>query len=120
MNPRSREVERRRRLLTRALPLILIALVAFVIGAIAGKSGSPEQEAAERFVKAWEGDEFATMYKELNPASRREIELNDFAGTYRAAEEIATLRSLEADSPEDASSRDGKIVVAVPIQASTV
>jgi len=119
MNPRSREVERRRRLLTRALPLILIAIVAFVLGAMAGTSTSPEKEAAERFVKAWEGEEFAVMYKELNPASRRKIELNDFVRTYRAAEDIATLRSLEADSPGDTSSRDGETVVAVPIRATT-
>jgi cell division protein FtsI/penicillin-binding protein 2 len=119
MNPRSREVERRRRLLTRALPLILIAIVAFVLGANAGTPGSPDKEAAERFVRAWEGDEFAAMYKELNPASRRKIELNDFASTYRAAEDVATLRSLEADSPGDTSSRNGETVVSVPMQATT-
>ncbi len=120
MNPRSLEVERRRRLVTRALPLSLIALVAFVIGAMAGTPGSPEKEAAERFVKAWEGDEFAAMYKELNPASQRQIELNDFVTTYRAAAEVATLRSLEADSPSDVSSRNGATVVPVSIATRTV
>jgi peptidoglycan glycosyltransferase len=120
MNPRSPEVERRRRLITRALPLILIALVAFVAGAIAGTPGSPDKEAAERFVRAWEGDEFAAMYRELNPASQRQVELNDFVTTYRAAAEVATLRSLEADSPEDPSSRDGQTVVPVSIAAATV
>jgi cell division protein FtsI/penicillin-binding protein 2 len=120
MNPRTPEVERRRRLITRALPLILIALVSFVVGAMAGTPGSPDKEAAERFTRAWEGDEFAAMYRELNPASRRRIELNDFVTTYRSAAEIATLRSLEADSPDDASSRDGKTVVPVPIATRTV
>lgn len=120
MNPRSPEVERRRRLITRALPLILIALVAFVAGAIAGIPGSPEKEAAERFARAWEGDEFAAMYKELNPASQRQIELNDFVSTYRTAAEVATLRSLEADSPEDPASRNGQTVVPVPISTHTV
>ena len=119
MNPRSREVERRRRLYTRSLPLILIALVAFIVGAIAGKPSSPEKEAAERFVKAWEAKEFAAMYKELNPASRQKIEINDFVSTYRAAADVATLRSLEADSPGDASSRDGETIVSVPMRATT-
>jgi len=114
------DAERRRRLVTRALPLSLIALVAFVIGAMAGTPGSSEKEAAERFVRSWEGDEFAAMYRELNPASRREIELNDFVTTYRAAAEIATLRSLESDSPNDASSRNGTTVVPVPVTAVTV
>jgi cell division protein FtsI/penicillin-binding protein 2 len=121
MNPLSPEVERRRRLITRALPLILIALVAFVAGAIAGTPGSPDKEAAERFARAWEGGEFAAMYRELNPASQRQIELNDFVTTYRAAAEVATLRSLETDSPEDpSSSRNGQAVVPVPVAAGTV
>ena len=49
--PLAPEVERRRRIVTRALPLTLIALVAFVIGAVAGTPGSPEKEAAERFAE---------------------------------------------------------------------
>ncbi|HEU4944860.1 MAG TPA: penicillin-binding transpeptidase domain-containing protein [Solirubrobacterales bacterium] len=117
---RPSDAERRRRLVTRALPLSLIALIAFVIGAMAGTPGSPEEEAAERFAHAWERGEFAAMYRELNPASRREIELNDFVTTYRAAAEIATLRSLESDSPGDASSREGATVVPVPVTVATV
>jgi peptidoglycan glycosyltransferase len=117
---RPSDTERRRRLVTRALPLSLIALIAFVIGAMSGTPGSPEKEAAERFVHAWERDEFAAMYKELNPASRRRIELNDFVTAYRTAAEIATLRSLEVDSPGDASSRNGTTVVPVPVAAATV
>ncbi len=120
MSPRSPEVERRRRLITRALPLSLIALVAFIIGANVGASGSPESEAAERFVEAWERDEFAAMYRELNPDSQRKIELNDFVIAYREAEEIATLRSLEADGPEDSESRNGQTVVLLPVTVSTV
>lgn len=120
MNPRSLEVERRRRLVTRALPLILIALVAFIFGAIAGNPGSPDKEAAQRFVRAWEGDEFAAMYKELNPASQRKIELNDFVTTYRDAAAIATLRSLEADSPGGTSSHNGETIVPVSISTNTV
>lgn len=120
MSPRSREVERRRRLLTRALPLSLIAIVAFFFGAIAGTPGSPDEEAAARFAQAWERDEFAAMYRELNPASRSQIQLNDFVSTYRTAADVATLRSLEADSPEDASSSEGVTVVVVPMRARTV
>jgi len=120
MSTRPSDTERRRRLVTRALPLSLIALVAFIFGAMAGTAGSPEKEAAERFVRAWEGDEFAAMYKELNPASQRRIELNDFVTSYRAAAEIATLRSLEADPPGDASSRDGTTVVPMSVTAFTV
>jgi cell division protein FtsI/penicillin-binding protein 2 len=106
--------------LTRALPLSLLAFVAFIVGVMAGKPGSPEKEAAERFVNAWERDEFAAMYRELNPASQRKIELNDFVIAYREAGEVATLRSLEADSAEDAEPRDRTNVVPVPTTANTV
>jgi len=116
----SPEVERRRRLVTRALPLILIALVAFAIGAVVGMPGSPEKEAAGRFVDAWERDEFAAMYKELNPSSQQQIALNDFVIAYREAEEVATLRSLEADSPGDSESLNGQTVVTVPITTAMV
>ena len=129
MSPRPPEVERRRRLITRALPLSLIALIAFVIGANAGASGSAESEAAERFAEAWERNEFAAMYRELNPGSQRKIELNDFVTAYREAEEAATLSSLEAAEPRDPSSievpeegsqAEERTVVPVPVAVTTV
>jgi penicillin-binding protein A len=120
MSPRPPEVERRRRLVTRTLPLSLIALIAFIVGVSTGASGSAEVEAAQRFADAWERDEFAAMYRELNPASQREIELNDFALAYREAEMTATVRSLESGSPGNSSSRGGNTVVAVPVLAHTV
>jgi peptidoglycan glycosyltransferase len=120
MSPRPPEVERRRRIVTRTLPLALIALVAFVVGAVAGAPGSPNKEAAERFANAWQRDDFAAMYKELNPASRRTIELNDFVLAYRDAKMVSTLRSLEADSPSDETSRNGTTVVPVSVTAGTV
>jgi cell division protein FtsI/penicillin-binding protein 2 len=110
------EVERRRRLITRALPLSVIAVVAFVVGASAGTQGSPEKDAAARFVRAWEGNDFAAMYEELNEASRAEVDEGEFAAKYREAAEVATLRTLDAGDPRDPV--DG--VVAVPVTAGTV
>jgi penicillin-binding protein A len=120
MSPLPPEVERRRRLLTRAFPLSLIALVAFVVGAVAGSPGSPDKEAAQRFVDAWQRDDFAAMYQELNPASQRRVELNDFAIAYRDAANVATLRSLNAGSAQDPSSSNDTTVVSIPIAATTV
>jgi penicillin-binding protein A len=119
MSPRPPEVERRRRIVTRALPLTVIALIAFVLGAMAGTAGSPEKEAAERFIDAWARDQYAAMYRELNPASRRQIELNEFALAYRDAEETATLRSLDPGSPQDTVSRDGATVIPVSFDVGT-
>ncbi len=119
MSPLAPEVERRRRIVTRMLPLALIALVAFVVGAIAGAPGSPNKEAAKRFTDAWQNKEFAAMYNELNPASKQAIELNDFALAYRDAAMIATQRSLDPDSPSDETSRNGSTVVPVSMVATT-
>jgi penicillin-binding protein A len=116
----SPEVERRRRLVTRTLPLAVIAIVAFVFGAAAGAPGSPEKDAAGRFAAAWASGHYAAMYRELNPASKASIELNDFVLAYREADQIATLRSLESGSPHDPSSRDGETVVPVSMAGATV
>jgi cell division protein FtsI/penicillin-binding protein 2 len=120
MTPRPPEVERRRRLVTRALPLIVIASIAFAVGAMAGTPGSPEKEAAQRFVDSWSRGEYAAMYRELNPASQQKIELNDFAIAYRNAEDTATLRSLDPGSPGDPASKDGTTVVPVKVDVNTV
>lgn len=114
------EAEQRRRLVTRAAPLALVAFVAFVLGAIAGAPGSPNREAAQRFADAWESGEFAAMYRELNPASQRQIGLNDFVLAYREAAETATLRTLDFGSAGDEASRGGASSVSVPASASTV
>jgi len=116
----SPEVERRRRLVTRTLPLALIAVIAFVVGAAAGAPGSPQKDAANRFAQAWAGGNFAAMYKELNPASKAAISVNDFATAYREAEQVATLESLQPGSAHDPTSSEGEDVVPVPISAATV
>ena len=114
------EVERRRRLITRALPLTVIAVVAFVIGAATGAPGSPEKEAAKRFANAWVQKDFAAMYRELNETSRRSIGEAEFAEAYRKAAEVATLRTINASSPGDPTSNGGTEVVPVPVEAGTV
>jgi penicillin-binding protein A len=107
-------------LVTRTLPLAIVAIVAFVLGASAGAPGSPQREAAKRFTEAWADDEFAAMHRELNPASRAAVTVNNFVIAYREAEQVATLRSLDPGSPGDPVSRDGESVVPVPIALDTV
>jgi cell division protein FtsI/penicillin-binding protein 2 len=113
------EVERRRRLATRALPLIVVAIVAFVIGAATGAPGSPGKETAQRFAEAWAKGDFASMYGELNETSRRSVDAAEFAKAYREAAEVATLRRLDAGSADDPKSEDGATVVPIRIEART-
>jgi cell division protein FtsI/penicillin-binding protein 2 len=114
------EVERRRRLVTRALPLIVIAVIAFAIGAAKGAPGSPEKETAERFGEAWAHKDYAAMYRELNDASRRSVGEEEFAKAFREAAEVATLRRLDFGSAGDPFSRGDATVVPVPAEAGTV
>ena len=93
-------MERRRRFVTRTLPLTILAVTAFALGAVAGAPGSPQKDAARQFTEAWAQDDFAAMYRDLNIASRRSLSEADFTRAYREAAETATLRAVEPDAPE--------------------
>jgi peptidoglycan glycosyltransferase len=114
------EAERRRRLLTRTLPLAAIALVAFVVGIATGSGDSPEKEAAERFVTAWEATNFKAMYAELNQASRARVDRKEFEAAYRNAQQVATARGLSAGGAGDAEDGGNGKVVPVEMTVSTV
>jgi cell division protein FtsI/penicillin-binding protein 2 len=116
----SPEKERRRRLVTRALPLTIVAIVAFAWGAATGADGSPEKETAARFAEAWERKDFDAMYRELNAAARQAVAAKEFAVAYREAAEVATLRQLTVEEPGDPSTRDGATVVPIATTADTV
>ncbi|HEX5763072.1 MAG TPA: penicillin-binding transpeptidase domain-containing protein [Solirubrobacterales bacterium] len=120
MSTLPREAERRRRILTRAVPLALVALIAFLWGASAGGSNSPEKEIVERFAAAWERRDFKAMYSQLDPASRRSVAETEFAAAYREAAELATLREMELDAPGDPTEREGSTVVPLGAQLGTV
>jgi cell division protein FtsI/penicillin-binding protein 2 len=116
----SPEVERRRRLLTRTVPLTIVAIVAFAFGASAGSDGSAEEEVAERFAAAWERRDFGAMHRELNEASRRSTSAAELAAAYREAAEVATLRGLALGDPGDPSDRGGTTVVPMAAEVETV
>jgi cell division protein FtsI/penicillin-binding protein 2 len=114
------DAERRRRLLTRTLPLAAVALIAFIVGITAGSSGSPDKDAAGRFAHAWAERNFKGMYAELNEASRGRVRLPEFEAAYREAEETATARTIEASPPGDPESSGGTAVVPVGMAVQTV
>jgi peptidoglycan glycosyltransferase len=120
VNKQSSEVERRRRLLTRAAPLGVIAVVAFVVGAAMGVPGSPEKDAANHFAEAWQHKNFAAMYAELNEASKRSISAKQFAADYHEAQQIATERGVLVEPAKGSTSEGGQTVVPVPVRIKTV
>jgi len=119
VNSLSPEVQRRRRFVTRALPLSIFAIVAFALGAAAGAPGSPERDAAARFAEAWARKDFGAMYRELNPASRRSIGEAGFRRAYLKAAEVATLRSVRSGETGGPVERENT-VVPIALSAATV
>jgi cell division protein FtsI/penicillin-binding protein 2 len=120
VNNLSPEVARRRRLVTRMVPLFVVAVIAFIFGAIAGVPGSPERDSAGRFVEAWSRKDFSAMYRELNTGSRKKVSEAEFVKAYRDGAETATLRTITGRDPGDAEGRDSSTVVPVPVTARTV
>lgn len=113
-------MERRRRLVTRTLPLAIVAIVSFVVGAAVGAPGSPEKDSAQRFVESWAVDDYAGMYEELNGESQEQVSRRQFANAYRQAETTATMRSLRPGTVGDAFSAEGGTRVPVPTAVKTV
>jgi hypothetical protein len=87
----------------RATPVIALAATAFAIGAILGSGhhSSPQQSVAEQFAGAWAREDYATMYGDIDEASRRRISASAFAAAYQAAARTAAGR----EATETARSR---------------
>jgi peptidoglycan glycosyltransferase len=102
---------RRRRLLTRALPFTLLAVAAFIAGAITGHEGV-ELSAAQRFADDWERQDFAGMHGELSPESARRYPLAEFTDDYGKAQDTATVTSVSTGEVSGAESggRDAAVV----------
>ena len=94
MSPISPEAERRRRLVTRAVPIALLAAAAFIAGVVASGDGA-ELSGARRFAQAWERQDFAAMYAEISPKAAKRYSLAEFADDYGKAQETATATQAD-------------------------
>jgi peptidoglycan glycosyltransferase len=91
----TRRNARRRRLLTRALPLGGLAVISFAAGAVwATVPRRAERQLVTRYVTAWEHGEYGQMYRLLDPAARQRTSLARFTAELRSAATTATLESL--------------------------
>jgi peptidoglycan glycosyltransferase len=104
--------------LRRAWPVLALAVVAFLIGAIVGGNhrSSPAVALASRFVQAWTKGDYATMYGEISPAAQRTLTPSRFAFDYQH-----DLRTATADSRRLAGRARslGAGRVRVPVQVRT-
>jgi len=109
--------QRQARLRSRALPLVVIALAAFIAGAIKGCPGHPHRDAAESYLKAWGVQDFQAMHEALSTASRTAIPLDRFIARYTEAEDIATMVSLESAGEAEGDESEIRLPVAVRTRA---
>ncbi len=113
----SEEAQRRRRLVTRALPIAVIGLGAFGTGIVIG--AHHELEAAERFAAAWEASDYEAMYAELTPSAQQEFTIETFVDAYEEAESTATIASVDTGKVEKGSTEEGDDAAIVPVTANT-
>ncbi len=102
----------------RARPVMALAAVAFAIGLIVGANGggSSSDSLAQRFVAAWARNDYAAMYADIDAASQRATNADEFASAYHEAMRTATATTLRA-AGKPRSSAGG--IVTVPVRVST-
>lgn len=102
----TQDAQRRRRLVTRTLPISALAVAAFVAGVAMGAGN--DLESVERFATAWDREDYEAMYAELTPEAAADISVERFAGTYTDAHATATTDVVETG--EVAEAADGAIL----------
>ena len=117
MTPTPVHGDRRERLVTRALPLLGVALVAFIAGAVFG--GRDDTAAAERFATAWERGDYAAMYDQLSPGSSDQYSQARFEEAYEKAAVTTTQKSLDTGEVRAGETKDGEDAAVVPMSMET-
>jgi peptidoglycan glycosyltransferase len=111
------QAARRRRLLTRALPIALLGLAAFVAGVIRG-ADQADLAGAQTFVDAWASQDFPTMYGQISPASARQYTVDQFTADYEKAQDTATVKHVEAGEASESDAGGGS-AASVPVTLRT-
>jgi cell division protein FtsI/penicillin-binding protein 2 len=102
----------------RARPVLAMAAVAFAVGAVVGAhaGSSPAIALAGRFVGEWTHGDYASMYSQLDEASRRTLTPSQLAAEYGQALTTATATSMRVSGRPHTISAG---VVAVPVRVQT-
>jgi penicillin-binding protein A len=78
--------------LRRAMPVLALATVSFLVGLIVGANhhSDPSVSLAERFAQQWAKGDYAAMYGELTPAAQQRVKPSEFAADYQHDMRTAT------------------------------
>jgi cell division protein FtsI/penicillin-binding protein 2 len=99
LSPSNAAAERRRRVLTRVVPIGVVALLAFIVGLIVG--GGDSAPGAHRFLDAWEAGDTEAMYAELTPGAQDEYSLSAFQRAYDESMQTATIAAVDVGETHD-------------------
>lgn len=102
----------------RALPLAVVAVIAFVFGVISS-AGSPEQDRAKRFVDDWAHQDFKSMRDELSDSAQSQYTAAELAGAYQSAQQVATATAIDPGDADGPRSVNGTDVVDVKVTVQT-
>jgi penicillin-binding protein A len=110
--------ESRNQRLRRARPVLVLATVAFVAGAILGAHHNepPGYSLADQFVTAWTRGEYSSMYADIATSSRHSTSVSEFADAYEEALTTATARRERILGRARAAPGGG---VTVPVRVDT-
>ena len=102
----------------RAIPVAVVAGLAFIFGAIAGaSSGSAGESEVRAYAQAWSKADWATMHAQLTTQTQKSTPLLDFAQSNRATLATATAgeRSVNAGEPKEIG--DGRWQIPLTIRS---
>jgi peptidoglycan glycosyltransferase len=102
----------------RALPLAIVAVIAFIFGVISS-AGSPEKDMAKRFVDDWAHQDFKSMRDELSDSAQARYSASELATAYRQAQEAATATAIDPGDVDGPKSVNGTDVVDVEVGIDT-
>ncbi len=108
--------ESRNQRLQRARPVLVLAAVAFAVGAVLGARHStpPSYALAGRFVSAWTHDNYAEMYSDISPSSQRSTPVGAFADDYKEA--LSTATATHSKISGKVTGKDGEVIVPVRVE----
>jgi penicillin-binding protein A len=103
--------------LRRARPVLALAAVAFVIGAIFGADhgASPSVSLAQRFAASWARGDYAAMYSEVAPDARSRITVGEFRTDYQQALRTATASRLQVSGRAHQQAR-GEVMIPMRVR----
>lgn len=87
---------RRRHVLTRAVPLVVLVGAAIAFGVYElGAPGRDQRAIVHSYASDWQRGDYGAMWSLLSPRSRRHVSRAEFAAELSGAAQLATTRSLQ-------------------------